>query len=315
MPLAPAIAALLNGHELPVVLNRDACGRGLAELPALLDDVRALGARVSVESVEAGGLAPALRRRVQDGAAILVVGGGDGSVSTAADELAGSTTVLVPLPLGTRNHFAQRYGLVSPAALPLALSAGAVVSLPLGVANGRHFLNNAACGFYPQMVRHRQRMQPWSGQGLATVLAALTALLERPLLDLELDVGGETLERRSAALWVGIGRHSLRLPEPGDTDKDGAVLEIVLPKPVSRGGLLRLGGRLWWRLRGRGKPVDPELETMRARAFTLRTRGTLSIALDGELSECVGPLHFQYREDAVRVLCLVAPEPSAQGAS
>jgi diacylglycerol kinase family enzyme len=260
-------------------------------------------------------LAEAMQRRLQQGARIVAVGGGDGTISTAAGVLAGKDVVLLPLPLGTRNHFAQRYGLASLAAAALALRQGTVTLVPLGAVNGHHFLNNASCGFYARMVQRRDRLRRWLGSWPASFVSALLLLWQRPLLELQIAAGGSQLERRVVALWVGIGRHSLRLPEPGDADKEGALLEVVMPRPLSRLALLRMALRVWQRLRGQGKPIDPQLETLRAHAFTLHSRGGLDVALDGELHQWAGPLHFRYQADGLRVLCLVTPERFDQGTS
>src|SRR5262245_26338241 len=176
--------------------------------------------------------------------------------------------------MGTRNHFAQRYGLASLAAVGLALRQGTVTEVPLGAANGHHFLNNAACGFYPRLVQRRARLHSWLGNWPASAVSALLVLWQRPLLELRIDVAGAQLERRVVALWVGIGRNSLRLPEPGDTDKEGALLEVVLTRSLSRLSLLRMALRVWRRLRSQKTPADPQLETLRAPMFTLHSTGT-----------------------------------------
>ncbi|WP_144662960.1 diacylglycerol kinase family protein [Paenarthrobacter nicotinovorans] len=79
--------------------------------------------------------------------ALLIVGGGDGTLSRCAAALAYRHTVLGILPLGTTNNFARSMG------IPLDLTAavevittGKVADVDLGMANGRYFANVAGVG-------------------------------------------------------------------------------------------------------------------------------------------------------------------------
>lgn len=297
-----------------MLLNTAAGGTGDERTAALLRAFQSVGVRVRLEHVGPTELVSALQHWRQ-GSTVVAVGGGDGSISTVADTLAGTETVLLPLPLGRHNHFAQRYGLASVEAAAYALRGGTIVTVPLGEVNGHHFLNNASCGVYPHLVRRRELLRPVLTPWPAALLALLMVVLQRPLLELEIEVAGSSIRRHAAALWIGIGHRSLRLPEPGDASKEGAVLEIVLPRPHGRLGLLGLAIRLWRRLRNQQTPIDPQLETLRADTFSLRAQRLIDIALDGELYAWPGPLHFRYHERALRVLCLVAPDPPDQGTS
>src|SRR5689334_13890599 len=69
--------------------------------------------------VEGVRLAQAARVAVRHGSSIVVAGGGDGTVSAVASVLAGTSSRLGVLPLGTLNHFAKDLG------IPLALDAAA----------------------------------------------------------------------------------------------------------------------------------------------------------------------------------------------
>src|SRR5437868_915316 len=54
-----------------------------------------------------GKLAEVVRQAVADGAPMVIVGGGDGSLSGTIDELIGQSCVFAVLPLGTANSFAR----------------------------------------------------------------------------------------------------------------------------------------------------------------------------------------------------------------
>ena len=92
-----------------VLLNRG--GGAVASDEQASEDVEAAlaGAGVAgeIEMVKGGEIAERTRAAVERGDPLLIVAGGDGSVSAAAGELAGTGTRLGILPLGTLNHFAQ----------------------------------------------------------------------------------------------------------------------------------------------------------------------------------------------------------------
>src|SRR5262245_52349480 len=149
MPVHSGIPAY--GRELPVLLNV-AAGRASHEHVAELK--RSFAAQhvcIHIERSEPRELGSRVAELLDAGVPALGIAGGDGSISVAADVLAGSETVLIPIPFGSSNHFARRFGLVSIEVVARALHHGEVVTIPLGDLNGRCFVNNASCGFYPRM--------------------------------------------------------------------------------------------------------------------------------------------------------------------
>src|SRR5690242_2028222 len=112
---------------------------------------------------------------------IVIVGGGDGSVGTAASVLAGSEIPLGILPLGTRNHFARDLG------VPLDLegavrliASGLSDRIDVGEVNGRVFLNNSSLGIYPHLVAERDRYGRRPARSLAVALALCRVLWRLP---------------------------------------------------------------------------------------------------------------------------------------
>ena len=88
-----------------------------------------------------------VRRAVSEGADLIVVGGGDGSVSSVVDFLVESETVLGLLPLGTANDFARTLGIPSDVQSACeTIAHGAVVDVDLGLAGEDYFVNVASVG-------------------------------------------------------------------------------------------------------------------------------------------------------------------------
>ncbi|KAJ1684523.1 hypothetical protein LUZ63_020278 [Rhynchospora breviuscula] len=121
-------------RRVSVVVNtaarRGAGALGVAQAELERSDV----GEVTVHRLDGGhDLARTLHAVVAAGPDLLVVGGGDGTVSRAAEAVAGTSTTLGVLPLGTANDFART--LQIPADLPGAvrtLTHGKVVDVDLG---------------------------------------------------------------------------------------------------------------------------------------------------------------------------------------
>ena len=121
-------------------------GGGLNELRRLLSD-RGFAEPIWYE-VPKSRLAPAVARQaVEDGADLLVLWGGDGTVQRCIDALAGSNVTVAVLPAGTANLLATNLGVPTdlPGALDVALH-GARRRLDVGVLNGERFAVMAGAG-------------------------------------------------------------------------------------------------------------------------------------------------------------------------
>lgn len=85
---------------------------------------------------------------------LVILGGGDGTISSLVDLLVGQDVILGVLPLGTANSFARTLGI--PLDIPGAvevLRTGAPRRIDLGMIDGDYFANCAALGISPQIAR------------------------------------------------------------------------------------------------------------------------------------------------------------------
>lgn len=104
------------------------------------------------ETVRRGHAARLARAAARAGTEVVAVLGGDGTVSEAADGLAGTRTALAALPGGSTNVFTRTIGLPddpvdATATLLEALRRRAVRPMGLGRVDGRHFLFHCGIGF------------------------------------------------------------------------------------------------------------------------------------------------------------------------
>jgi YegS/Rv2252/BmrU family lipid kinase len=85
---------------------------------------------------------------------LVILGGGDGTVSGLVDLLVGQDVILGVLPLGTANSFARTLGI--PLDIPGAvevLKSGAPKRIDLGMIDDDYFANAAALGLSPQIAK------------------------------------------------------------------------------------------------------------------------------------------------------------------
>jgi diacylglycerol kinase family enzyme len=295
-------------EQLPLILNPHA-GRGATrEADALRTAFAAAGTNAEVQVVEGLRIQEVARSMARAGAPVIAVAGGDGTISSAANALAGTSTALLPVPLGTLNHFAGRYGVPTVEAAVHAFQRSQPHDVPLGFLNDVAFINNASCGFYPHVVRSRDAMERMLPRPVAFWIAGLMMLARMPLMRLELALDNDSKQLLTPALWVGLGRDSLRLHQPGDAVHEGDVLEIVTPTTQRRAATVALMMRTLFKLkRGAHTPEDRALDVFHAASFTLDSPHRIDVGLDGEAHRLRPPLHFRFERRGVKVLCLVAP--------
>jgi YegS/Rv2252/BmrU family lipid kinase len=96
---------------------------------------------------DASRLSETVHQAVDDGCDLVVLGGGDGTISASVDELVDTKVVLGVLPLGTANDFART--LQVPFDVDQACEAiahGKVVDVDLGLVGDNYFVNVASAG-------------------------------------------------------------------------------------------------------------------------------------------------------------------------
>jgi diacylglycerol kinase family enzyme len=143
---------------------------------------RVLGAdhKLEVEETSRRGHAARIARGAAlDGVEVVVVLGGDGTLSEAADGLAGTTTALAPLPGGSTNVFARSIGVAydpvqAAERLVVSLARGNFRRIGLGVAEGRRFLFHAGLGLDAAVIAQVERRSFLKRYGTHPLFVATT---------------------------------------------------------------------------------------------------------------------------------------------
>src|SRR5688572_10994008 len=98
----------------------------------------AAGVEADVRTVEGPKLEETARSAKAEGFDAVIAGGGDGTLNTIANALAGGPVAFGVLPLGTHNHFAKELNVpLDLDAAVAALAGGSTADIDVGEVNGR----------------------------------------------------------------------------------------------------------------------------------------------------------------------------------
>ena len=291
--------------RVAVILNAGAGGGCTPErVEQLRGKFAAAGLQAEVRCVEGGGqIQSEVRAAIEAGAAVVVAGGGDGTISAVAAALAGTATPLGVLPMGTLNHFAKDLGIPMDEDAAIAtIAAGQRQAVDAGEVNGRLFINNSSLGLYPDIVRERNRRQRRLGHGKWRALfdASINAARRYPLLSVEIEIDGRVVARRTPFVFVGNNEYTMEGFEIGERRAlDQGVLSLYLTQRMGRFGLLHLAVLALLRRLRQARDFD----MVAARQFTVHTHHQrLRVATDGEVSMMDTPLRYRIRPGALQVI-------------
>ena len=288
-------------QRITVLLNARAGDQNATSAHQIADAFRAAGADADVRPTEGASIAGEAAAAVTRGSKVVVVAGGDGTVSAAATSLAGSTVALGILPLGTLNHFAKDLGI--PQDLGEAarvIVAGRTTNVDMGEVNGRSFINNTSLGMYARLISERTAMQRIGrGKWLAHTLAAVRVWRRYPRI--RVDVRATRVGRvRAPFVFVGNNEYQLSgLELGGRKTLDGGRLHVCMAPGMSRGGMVRM---IIAAVFGDVSTIEGfESFTAPAVALDADVR-RLQASIDGEAVMLDNPLTFQIRPRALKVI-------------
>lgn len=244
------------------------------------------------------------------GYSTLILGGGDGSVSSVVDFLAHRHVTLGLLPLGTANDFARTLGI--PATVAEAcdtIANGKLVDVDLGLAGDNYYVNVASVGL---SVGATRALTPWVKKNigaLAYPVAAIKAFLRHEPFAARLvfpDGDHEPVEReRLLQVAVGNGRFygggMVVAPDSGIDDRSLDVYAIELGRHRDLFGVARY-------LKSGDFIRNESVGQYRTARVVLETEPRMAVNIDGELVATT-PQEFSVAANALKVI--VPQESSA----
>ncbi|MGE0611411.1 MAG: diacylglycerol kinase family protein [Hyphomicrobiales bacterium] len=279
-------------------------GPGLVagQLRAAADEV---GWDAEIEMLHPASIAPRIEQlaRKRPAPRAIIVGGGDGTLSTAAGLLAGKKTALGVLPLGTMNLFARAHGVpLDPIAAIKALAVSKPGAIDLLDINGHTVLQHATLGLMATVIRIRESL-PYSSRirRLANGVVAWVKAVRRPrALRVTARSKGMNISRSASAMLISNNR----LPEeigatPVARDMTRGEIGVYICTSRRRADVIRLtlaaSLGVWRNTTLVEEFVVGELDVE-------TSRSPVRLVIDGELVRLTSPLKCCLRRKSLRLL-------------
>ncbi len=221
-----------------------------------------------------------------DGAELVLVCGGDGTVRTVCAELAGTGIPVGVVPAGTGNLLARNLGipLYLQAAVDVALN-GQDRAIDLvsvggdGIADDQHFMVMGGMGFDAAIMEGADDAIKAKIGWLAYFVSGIRQLRSPSFrVEISMDDGPFTKHRALTVVVGNVGYLTAGIPLLPDATIDDGVLDVVLVSPrrfVSWIPLL-------WRVMSKRKRVDEQLNRMTGKKVVVRATHDIARQLDGD---------------------------------
>ena len=232
---------------------------------------------------------------LEDGAELIFVWGGDGTVQRVIDAVASAPVVLAVLPAGTANLFATNLGIPKDVeeAVKIGLN-GSRRQLDVGQINGEHFGVMAGTGLDALMIRDADAGLKDKVWRFAYVWTGAKNV-EKTSVKMRIKVDGKAwFEGKASCLLIGnLGDVFGGISAFPEAQPDDGILNV---------GVVTASGAVdWVRTLGRSVVGDAEgspfVETTTGREFDIRLNKAIPYEIDGG-----------DRKKAKRLRCTVVPE-------
>lgn len=216
---------------------------------------------------------------IEAGHRLIIVGGGDGTLSAAFSHIAETDAVLGVLPCGTANSFARSLDI--PVDLDAAIEvivSGKVVDVDLGRVGDHYFSTVASVGLAAKIARHMPRLLKKYLGRLAYPIVALAQLRRYGAFQCTIVASGEKKVMRALEVRVANAAYQGGVAVAAEADAESRDLVVKVTTGRSIGKLIRV-----WLRTTAGLSVDPEdVMTIRSDRFLIDASPRQYVSVDGE---------------------------------
>ena len=235
------------------------------------------------------------RKAVDEGAQVVAVYGGDGTVMEVASGLIGTDVPLLILPGGTGNLVAAELRISSHLERACQLICGETYRtrrIDVGQMDGHYFLLRVGSGIEPGVVQEATREMKNQFGKWAYVFAAIRSLQESPAADYDIRLDGREMFRATGVACivansgtVGLGRLTLS-PAVG---LDDGKLDVFFLKKANLEGIVQLAGKMMGLDPRDPDDMEPGLDASnlvnhwQVREVEIQSDPVLDIQVDGDV--------------------------------
>jgi diacylglycerol kinase family enzyme len=289
---------------ITVVLNPASGGVHRPRIASNIADLfHAAGRDARIVVLEQGQSATDAARTASGPGSIVVAGGGDGTVSSVATGIFGTSAILGVLPLGTLNHFAKDLRIpLDLGQAVAAIAAGRTIRIDVGQVNDRVFVNNSSIGIYPSIVEAREELRrhgyrKWPAMALATfrVLRRYRGVHVRLVAD------GRPSVWRAPIVFIGNNEYTLEGIHLGERVRldEGRLYAYIAARVRARDLPLLVARAIVGRAKHHG---DFTIASASELWIETTRRRRVRVAIDGEVTKMRTPLHYRTRPKALPVI-------------
>lgn len=246
-----------------------------------------------------------VRRAVKDKVELVIVGGGDGTMTTAAGQLAKSKSVLGVLPLGTGNSFALSLGITDLEVAVEAIVGGREVAVDLGHVNGTYFANFATIGLSSTIARATPNRLKKIVGAAAYVLAGMWPALQSQPFRCRVRADDRTLDFRTYQVIVANGRYFGLTPLTQEASLDSGRLTFY----ATSDSTIVDAAKTYASLLFEHRDLPANAHVLDAQTLRVRARPAQPVAIDGEPFGTT-PATFKIVPGALRVMVPAVTPPN-----
>lgn len=196
--------------KIAIIINNKAKNASLIE--NYLKEFAAAGFVYELYQIEPNDLVITIKKCVVQ-YRILLVGGGDGTIRTAAQYCINQTTILGVIALGTLNHFAKELDLpTNPAELIACLHKSNTQMIDVAEVNGFVFINNSSIGFYPKFAKKRDYYTKKWNKWLSYIPGFIESFKNHEVFALQIKNEGITLSLYTSFLMISNNLYTYEFP-------------------------------------------------------------------------------------------------------
>lgn len=288
----------VSTNRRALLLRNPKSRRGGEPIEPVLQRLEQGGIDITIETFEA---LPEIARdivRLRDRADLVIVCGGDGSVSSAALAAMESGLPLGIIPMGTANDLARTLDLpMNPVAAAGVIAHGETRLIDVGTVNGHAFFNVASIGLSSELAQGLDPALKKRFGRLGYALAALKVLTRASTFSATITEKGQAASVDTYQIAIGNGRHyggGNVVAENAEIDDGHLDLYSLELKNVWKLALMlrsfRSGTHGAWQ----------EVRTAKCIEFDIETKKPMPINADGEIVTAT-PAHFKVHPKAISI--------------